>query len=334
MHFRTAPPEPGDPLHRLWLSAATTTNQADPFCCSPAWQLSFHAAFAPERRLFVETSAQSLIAFAETAVSPDNIYLTPIEPHWFFACPLLGKEAVSLLARSMVFFAGAYRPFFPKIIISGIRPGGVLSRRLIRDFADDFALYLHSVGIQSAASLHGGVDGYLSRRSGGHRSKLKKAARRANEQGVSFERVIPASAQEASATYARMLAVEERSWKGIGQCGMAEPPARQFYEILLQRLAGRKAARIIFARHEGEDIGFIFGGKAGNIYRGQQFSFSAQWGKYSIGNLMQMEQIGWLCEEGAKRYDMGPLDGPRMEYKSHWTEKAMEIQTWVLVPKG
>ena len=334
MHFKTTPPDPGDPLCRLWSSAATSTGQVDPFCSSPTWQLSFHAAFAPDRRLFVEASAQSLIAFAETVISPGKVYLTPLEPHWFFACPLLGKHAVTLLARASVFFAAAYRPFFPRIIISGIRPGGVLARRLMRDFADDFSLYLHATGVQSAASLHGGVDGYLSRRSGGHRSKLQKAARRAREQGVFFERAIPASTEEAATTYARMLAVEERSWKGLGQCGMTEPPARRFYQILLRNLAAEKAARIIFARHEGEDIGFIFGGKAGNIYRGQQFSFSVEWSKYSIGNLMQMEQIRWLCEEGTKRYDMGPLDGPRMEYKRHWTEKAMEIQTWALVPKG
>jgi hypothetical protein len=48
---------------------------------------------------------------------------------------------------------------------------------------------------------------------------------------------------------------------------------------------------------------------------------------------MQIEQIRWLCEEKAKRYDMGPLDGPRMGYKTHWTEKTMPIQTWILERK-
>ena len=52
------------------------------------------------------------------------------------------------------------------------------------------------------------------------------------------------------------------------------------------------------ALHEGKDIGFIFGSMAGQIYRGQQFSFDDSWSHASIGNVLQTEQIKWLCEEG------------------------------------
>ena len=41
------------------------------------------------------------------------------------------------------------------------------------------------------------------------------------------------------AVLARMLAVEEESWKGQGQCGMTEEPARSFYAAMLRRLARR-----------------------------------------------------------------------------------------------
>ena len=100
---------------------------------------------------------------------------------------------------------------------------------------------------------------------------------------------------------------------------------------MMARLATARAGRILFARHEDKDIGFIFGGMAGRIYRDQQFSYAEKWKRHSIGNLMQMEQIKWLCEEDARRYDMGPLVGPKMGYKSHWTEKRIKFQTWVLV---
>ena len=89
-------------------------------------------------------------------------------------------------------------------------------------------------------------------------------------------------------------------------------------------------ARVIFARHEEKDIGFIFGGVARGIYRGQQFSYDTDWSRNSIGNTLQYEQITWLCEENILRYDMGPITGPRMEYKQHWTELVFPLESWIL----
>ena len=45
-----------------------------------------------------------------------------------------------------------------------------------------------------------------------------------------FERCVPADVAAAAAVYARMLAVEEQSWKGIGECGMTKSPSREFYD--------------------------------------------------------------------------------------------------------
>ena len=317
----------------LWTKLAAGTDQADPFCCGPVWQLSFHEAFSPECRLFAATSPDNLIVFAERTFSPEEVFLAPVEASWFFGCPLLGQETVAMLAEAMVFFAEAYGPFFPEIVISGIRPQELFARRLLQQFSNEFDIFLHSSGVQCAASLHGGLDGFLSRRSANHRSKLSKAAGRAAREGISFERAAPATHAEAHQMYQRMLAVEETSWKGVGACGMTESPSREFYDVMLRRLSDTEDARIIFARHGDRDIGFIFGGMAGNVYRGQQFSYNEAWKNWSVGNLMQVEKIRWLCEQGVTRYDMGPIDDPRMEYKQHWTEENMEIQTWILVKR-
>lgn len=322
-----------EPLRRTWARLALSTGQADPFCCSPLWQLAFHDVFAPKRRLFLTSSERGLLAFAETALSPAEVFLAPLEAHWFFGCPLLGPEGPELLAANLDALAQAYAPAFPKIIIGGVRPGGRLAHRLLRRLGGRFDFYLIAEGVQGAASLSGGLDGFLSRRSANHRGKLGRAARRALREGVCFERVLPATPPEAATAYARMLAVERSSWKGIGRCGMAETPSREFYDLMLGRLAAEKSGRIIFARHGGRDIGFIFGGLAGRVYRGQQFSYAEDWRDWSIGNLMQLEQVRWLCEDGARRYDMGPLSGPRMGYKSHWTEKRLTIQTWIMIKK-
>lgn len=330
MRFRvlqrgTFPAEAGQ-----WTQAALGTAQTDPFCCAPAWQLAYHAAFGPERRVFLETAGGNVLAFAEESAGPGEVFLAPIEASWLFGCPLLGRDAVTLLAEAMVFFTEIYGPAFPKIVISGISPIGTLARLLLRAFANRFNFYVHSAGVQCAASLEGGLDGYLSRRSANHRAKLKKAAKRARDAEIAFERASPGSPEEADAVYARMLAVERGSWKGLGQCGMTEPGVVDFYAVMIRLLAASGSARVIFARNQESDIGFIFGGVAGTVYRGQQFSFMENWRSFSIGNLLQMEQIAWLCEESMRRYDMGPLDGPRMAYKNHWAEKAFPHQTWLL----
>ena len=98
---------------------------------------------------------------------------------------------------------------------------------------------------------------------------------------------------------------------------------------MLKRLAVSGNGRVIFARHARGDIGFIFGGPAGTVYRRQQFSYADDWQAASIGNLLQLEQVRWLCEEGATRYDMGPFKG----YKRHWTENRTIIEIRVLKRK-
>jgi hypothetical protein len=292
-----------------WNKVALSTRQADPFCCLPSWQLSFHDAFSPNRRLLIKECSNNVIAFAEKVISPESIYLTPIEPLWFFGNPLLGRHSVDLFSDTLVDIEKIYSPIFPKIVISGIRPNGSLYRRLRKRFDGKFDFILHSSGIQCASSLHGGLDGFLSRRSSNHRRHLKKQGKRVSGNDISFERHSPASNQEAEDVYSRMISVELASWKGIEQCGMAEQRPKKFYGIMMKRLAFSKSARVIFAKHEGEDIGFIFGGMAGETYRGQQFSYDEKWRTASIGNMMQLEKIKWLCEEGAKKYDMGPLLG-------------------------
>lgn len=312
----------------LWRQLALRTQQADPFCSGPLWQLSFHAAMSPRRPLHVRTDGEAVLAFAGQPLSDGSLALTPIESHWLFGACLLGRDAPALL-ESWLGESGTR--IFSKILISGIRPGGRRAVQLLRRLEKNFHVLHFADGLQCAASLRDGLEGFLSRRSANHRQKLGKAMRLARQAGIVFERHVPQSDEEAALLYARMLDVEKASWKGIAACGMTEQPARRLYAVLIRNLARQGLARIMFARHEGTDVGFIFGGKAGNIYRGQQFSYREAWKRWGIGNLLQVEQVRWLCEEGARRYDMGPLDGGPMRYKEHWTEKRLPIQSWLLL---
>lgn len=330
MQFTTLARHARPPQYEPWLQLALSTGQADPFGCTPSWQLAFQDAFNPARRLLIAEEEGSVMAFAENRAGEEEIYITPLEFSWFFGCPLLGEGAPRLFAEAVHFFARAYAPHFPKIIIGGLAPGSDGVRTLLEHAGMPLRARLVGGNLLGVASLSGGLDGYLSRRTANHRRNLKREAAKAKEQGIHFERVLPTTEREAQDAFDRMLAVERASWKGLGHCGMAEPMVCDFYAFLLRRMAPAKEGRIIFARREDEDVGFIFGGMAGRIYRGQQFSYAQRWHELSIGNLMQMEKIRWLCEEGATRYDMGSMTGPKMQYKAHWVETALPIRTWLI----
>ena len=221
---------------------------------------------------------------------------------------------------------GAPAPLFA---ISGLAPDGELFRKLRRRLDPLFDFRQFDADTLCSASLAGGLDGFLSRRSARHRQNLRKQLRRVTSAGVRFERHAPADAAVARQVYARMLAVEEQSWKGIGKCGMTVERSRLYYDCMMRRLSASASSRVIFARHAERDIGYIFGGLAGRVYRGQQFSYADDWAAYSIGNVLQLEQIRWLCEENMTRYDMGPV----MDYKHHWTEEQRVVETWFLRQK-
>lgn len=335
MEFRTLSgnsPENDPELIKAWTKAAAASGSPDPFCCTPAWQLAFHESFSPARRVLLETDGTNVFAFAEAAFNSGQVCLAPLESHWFSGCPLLGPSPEKLFARALLFLAHSYRTFLPAVVLSGLETGSLLPVRLEAYFGRMFRFLPQPGSRQRSASLAGGLDGYLSRRSAGFRAAMRKAGRRAAVQGVRFEQVIPESPQEADAAYARMLDVEGRSWKGIGRCGMAEPPSREFYRSMLQRLSLYRGARVMFAVREEQDIGFIFGGLCGGHYRGQQFSYDNAWKKFSIGDLLQMEQLARLCDEGVECYDMGMSDHPSMEYKKRWAEDERELCTVILLP--
>lgn len=327
---------PADILSK-WSCLASNGHEVDPFCSSPVWNLAYHEAFSPQRRLYFDYSTNAFLALAETVFENSNIYFTPVETNWMFSNPILGPEGAEFFSEAIQRISASV-PTQPHFVISGVNADNGIGERLLLLLGKSHVFFRHSTSVQGAASLSGGLDGYLGRRSANHRAKLKKAARIARRAGMIFERHCPSTAVEANCIYRRMLAVEHTSWKGIGHCGMAEAGVCDFYGIMLRRLAVSRSARVIFAIIDGRDVGFIFGGICGHegkkgIYRGQQFSYAADLSKMSIGNLLQLEKITWLCEQGISRYDMGPVVGPRMNYKKHWTEQCLPMETWIIEKK-
>lgn len=308
------------------------TEQPDPFCATTHWQLAYREAIDPDCQLVVRHSDDGLIQFTEHRW-PRRPVLGPIERRWLFGANLLGASALDLLDGLFreLKSDGSALPY--SLVISGLTRAGSRELATFTRFSKRYNVSLFSDELQCAASLEGGLDGFLSRRSPNLRRNLRRYGKRAVENGVTFERHTPTSAAEADAVFARMLAVELTSWKGIARCGMESPEMTRFYSIMLRRLARAGAGRVMFAVQDGRDVGFIFGGIVNGIYRGQQFSFDDRFAAMAIGNLMQFEQIAWLCEEGARRYDLGPLLGPSMEYKTSWTELQFELDACVMRPR-
>jgi hypothetical protein len=310
-----------------WNLAVEPFVHGDPFCCRTEWQLSFHEAFAPDRKTYTREHNGSLISFAAHTKKGQSPQFEPIECSWLFGCPLLGKDALPLLAELIAQHPKA------TVLISGMDVNSALTRKIITTFGMRHDVLHIASDSACRASLDGGIDGYLGRRSAKTRRGVRHAQRKAKDCGVYFERHAPENDADADQVYARILAVEGKSWKGIRNVGMNKPPSSNFYALMLRRMAAGSAGRVIFARHEDTDVGFIFGGLCGpnpqgNIYRGQQFSFVEDWRTASLGNLLQLEQLTWLCEEGVARYDMGPA----MEYKHHWTEQQARLDAIALRP--
>lgn len=326
--MESAGPDDLDRADSVWnrAAAADADDEGDPLCCRSEWQISFHENLAPDQTVVVRTSDDSIAAFAVHRQSGLGIVLTPFEWGWRFGRPVLGPSGLELLQLLLAEVTAATR-IRVSVLMTGMLPDRPTSRRIVHAFRR-WRCWPPEDQQASVASLEGGLDGYLSRRSGLMRRNLRKAALRAEARGVRFERCIPASAAEADAAYARVLAVESRSWKGRESTGVVDPDVTQFYRRLLMRLAGSGLARVVFARHEAADIGFLFGGLSGGVFRAQQCSFADQWRPYSIGNLLQLETLGWLSETGADWYHMGPT----MDYKLHWAEQRRTLRSMLFVP--
>lgn len=319
---------------RHWRALALQTEEADPVCCGSAWQLAWLEASNPDARVLWMASDDSAAIFTVAIEVGKPIMLLPPESNWYFGSTLFGPDSGEMLWEMLETLENGGLGIPVIAILGACMRDSREWRTLRRTFARSADFYPQGVFHNAVASLEGGVDGWLSRRSANFRQKLKKALKAESTAGIAFEFHRPLTKNEGDALYARMLAVEEKSWKGRIGSGICERPSKIFYQGLLRRLIPDKNARIMFARHEEEDIGYIFGSTLGGIYRGQQFSYDHEWAGHSVGNLMQYHVICELCGENFTRYDMGAADGVKMAYKSHWTENRLLGQLVFMCPAG
>jgi CelD/BcsL family acetyltransferase involved in cellulose biosynthesis len=207
-------------------------------------------------------------------------------------------------------------------------PGTPRFLAVARTLQPYYVLRLGPVTRRHLADLDGGLDGYLSRRSANVRRGLQRALKQARAAGVAFERV-SVTADGADAVYQRILDVEAQSWKAAERVSILHSEMVEFYRLMIRRLARRGAVRLQFARLDGRDVAYIFGGVLGDAYRGLQFSYAREHAALSLGNLCQYHQIEALCEEGIGTYDLGA----EVDYKRRWGEIVLDTVSLFALPR-
>lgn len=299
-------------------AVVSQTPEVDHFCSSSDWVLPADQALMPPRDAWLWRGEHSWLACARGQNRGGWVLVQALEAAWGLASPVLGANPV-LGAREIAWHLRGREHEWDVVLLSGLSLESAWFDALLRELAPHYGLRGGTPTRRHVASLEGGLDGFLSRRSRNLRKSIKKSQRRAEEAGITLV-AAHADADDADAIYERILDVERRSWKGKEGVGIESGGMREFYRLMNRRLARRGAQRCYFAQHEGRDIGYVLGGVLADSYRGLQFSYDDDYAEYGIGGVLQMAQITELCAQGFTEYDLGT----DLAYKQRWSDDVRE----------
>lgn len=301
-------------------AAVRRTPHIDRFCSSTLWILPAWRAFLPDHQLWARECEHGFIALGIGTDRSLGTYAHPLEASWALACPFIGEDCISL-TRQFVEMSRTSSVNWDILFLSGISPDSPHFHQLIRGFRGHFSLGLGPSSIRRIASLEGGTEGFLGRRSSKFRANLRRSRRRAMDAGIAVEYIADADPETAGMKLLdRALDVEYKSWKADADTGIIDGPMKTFYQDMLPRLARQNALRFLFLTLDGVDIAYCFGGIFDDGFRGLQMSFDDDYRSHSPGSLAQLMMIENLCAEDIKTYDLGS----DMEYKQNWAEISME----------
>ncbi len=307
-------------------AAVMRSGDIDLYCSSTDWIVPACLGLMPEREPYIFTEDGHYWAFMRSKHPGGFPYLEPLEAMWALACPAVGEDPTRL-ARGIEQLCEMPLGERRLMLLPGLPSSHPLLAEVISRLAGRFRIAMGDTSVRMVARLEDGVDAYLGRRSRGFRRALRRSRQKAEDAGIA---VVDASDLSAEEAFARIIEVEKRGWKGRDDVGIVHGGMRDFYELMLPRLSARGGAQVRFATKDGRDIGYILGGLRGATYRGLQFSYDHDYASFSLGNIMQIEQMIACAAMGTVHYDLGMA----MDYKERWADAHHETCALFIIRDG
>lgn len=307
--------------------AVMATPDIATFCSGSDWLHAANEALHEDRRILIRRDGAHWLAFACGPISPFVRVFQPMEFAWGFGCPLVGptlEGRLELLLRTLEETRGQWQ----LALIGGVPMDSDFWSTLLMELSGDYYVEILEGTHCIQADISDGAEAFLARRNGRFRSNIRRAVRRAEKEGVEFE-WYAGPVEDGEALFERALEVEQYSWKyQDGKSIFLIPRYQHFYGILARRLGQKGNFRMLFARHEGRDIAYVFGGVLGDVYRGFQLSYHNTYSHLSLGHLIQWEMIQRLAAEGIGLYDLGMA----MDYKRRWADQTLRLANVAIFP--
>lgn len=294
----------------LWDAAVDRSPDVDGFCASTAWSFSAALSFPDVEPPVVLTDGVACCGLRARSTD-DGRMLVGMDPIWGFATPCVGPpmRAAELLVHRL-----DLDPDWTVAVVAGQREDAMSTACIARVAEGRWRLFRGPEEHRLRADLADGFGPWFRRRSSRFRQRMRRLERDAADGGLE---IVDLSAAPPDEVFDRLLAVEAEGWKGEEATGLTSVDLADFYRRMCVRLATRDHLRVLVARSDGADVGFILGGVRGDTYRGLQLSYHRAHGHAGIGHVLQMAQIRRLVDEAVTVYDLG-MDMP---YKRRWTDR-------------
>ncbi len=296
----------------------------DPYCSRTDWILPFHASFTPRAPLHIWQKHESFVVLAQGRPAEEKPLFSSVDSMWGFATALVGEHSPLMLGSIC---RASLRQ--GHLILYGLPNDRAFLDAVVSQTASTHRAFLLNPVSRCVASLQGGLEGFLSRRSSKFRMNARKAVKLAAAAGVCFRCIDRGPSDAVMSLYNELLAIEGRSWKGRSGEGADQPPMKDFYRNMFERIGPAGLLRVIVAELAGRPIGYLHGACVNNRFRGLQFSFDDSFRELSLGNALQLKMLEWLCRENAGVYDLGMT----VPYKKKWAELEHQTQTVYLRPR-
>ncbi len=301
--------------------AVDATRGIDRICSSSDWVVPSYLSWGRDAEPLILRSDAGWATLCARRDVDGVRYLCPPEAAWGFGSPVATDDATTFGRRLVRALEKV--PGWRVVLLTGLVPDSPLENELRRAIGERHRLRNGPVMTRCRARLDEGATALLERKPAKWQRDLRRAHRRAEDHG--FE-VVTAEG-DLAAGFERLMDIERRSWKGRSGSGLIEPELRRFYWKLSQRVGPLGRLRLLFARADDRDIGYILGHVRHTTYRGLQISYDNAYRSLSVGTLLQAFQIEQLAAEGVRIYDLGM----EMAYKRRWADETLDTRTTVII---